>query len=71
MGYASEDPLSNDVATVTGRTPSELRKLSAEGLIAIVIDHLSCSARACGGQSFQEREVLRPVYPTDLLAGSV
>ena len=41
MGYSSEEPLGNDVAALTGMTPSELRRLSRAELVTIVADRLA------------------------------
>ena len=41
MGYSSEEPLANDVASVTHGTPSELRRMSQSELIAIVARRLA------------------------------
>jgi AraC-like DNA-binding protein len=50
MGYSSEEPLANDVAAVTGRTPSELRRLSPDDLVTLVAERLAPAlvAGPCG-----------------------
>jgi AraC-like DNA-binding protein len=58
MGYSSEEPLANDVSSVTEGTPSELRRMSAAELIAVVAGRLAPNARIA---SIGDRWNSRPI----------
>jgi len=66
LGYASEEPLANDVACVIDGTPSDLRDMPAADLVTIVVRRLAPTSRIQSPRTSSDRAaaVDRSVEPS-------